>query len=172
MSKGYAFCEYVDWNVTDQAIAGLHGMQLGERKLVIQRATTGGKGERVQERNAPVQIQIPGMTHDTLKETGQSEVLCLLNMVTHDELKDDEEYEDICEDIQEECGRYGRVKSMEIPRPQDGVEVMGVGKIFVEFEAIGDAIKAQTALSGRKFSNRVVMTTFFDPESYHTRNFA
>ena len=61
---------------------------------------------------------------------------------------------------------------MEIPRPQDGVEVMGVGKIFVEFEAIGDAIKAQTALSGRKFSNRVVMTTFFDPESYHTRNFA
>ena len=83
MSKGYAFCEYVDWNVTDQAIAGLHGMQLGERKLVIQRATTGGKGERVQERNAPVQIQIPGMTHDTLKETGQSEVLCLLNMVTH-----------------------------------------------------------------------------------------
>ena len=84
LSKGYAFCEYVDWNVTDQAIAGLHGMQLGERKLVIQRATQGGnKGERIQERNAPVQMQIPGMTADTMKESGQSEVLCLLNMVTH-----------------------------------------------------------------------------------------
>merc|ERR1712060_1040883 len=97
----------------------------------------------------------------------QTEVLCLLNMVTHDELKDDEEYED----IQEECNRYGRVKSMEIPRPKAGEDIDGVGKIFVEFETKGCALKAQMALSGRKFSNRVVMTSFYEPEKYHTRVF-
>merc|ERR1712156_795957 len=42
LSKGYAFAEYVDGQVTDQSIAGLHGMQLGEKKLVVQRATIGG----------------------------------------------------------------------------------------------------------------------------------
>nr|8P25_A Chain A, Splicing factor U2AF 65 kDa subunit,Far upstream element-binding protein 1 [Homo sapiens] len=43
LSKGYAFCEYVDINVTDQAIAGLNGMQLGDKKLLVQRASVGAK---------------------------------------------------------------------------------------------------------------------------------
>ena len=29
LSKGYAFAEYLDGGVTDQAIAGLNGMQVG-----------------------------------------------------------------------------------------------------------------------------------------------
>ena len=45
------------------------------------------------------------------------------------ELKDDEEYEDILEDIREECTKYGYVRSIEIPRPIDGVDVPGVGKV-------------------------------------------
>lgn len=50
-------------------------------------------------------------------------------MVTNDELKDEEEYEDICEDIKEECSKYGVVRSLEIPRPIDGVDVPGCGKV-------------------------------------------
>lgn len=49
--------------------------------------------------------------------------------VTPDELKDEEEYEDILEDIKEECNKYGVVRSIEIPRPIDGVEVPGCGKV-------------------------------------------
>merc|ERR1712087_756885 len=55
----------------------------------------------------------------------------LLNMVTEEELRDEEEYEDILEDIREECGKYGEVRSLEIPRPLPGVDVPGVGKVFV-----------------------------------------
>ena len=63
---------------------------------------------------------------------GQStEVLCLLNMVTPDELVDEEEYEDILEDIREECSKYGEVRSLEIPRPLLGVDVPGVGKVTI-----------------------------------------
>ena len=54
-----------------------------------------------------------------------TEVLCLLNMVVEEELVDEEEYEDILEDIREECGKFGEVKSIEIPRPVPGVEVPG-----------------------------------------------
>ena len=52
-----------------------------------------------------------------MKDTRPTEVLCLLNMVTVEELAEDEEYEDIIEDMKDECGKYGRVKSIEIPRP-------------------------------------------------------
>ena len=44
LSKGYAFCEYGDTSVTDAAIQGLHGMQLGDKKLIVQLASVGAKG--------------------------------------------------------------------------------------------------------------------------------
>lgn len=100
------------------------------------------------------------------------QVLCLLNMVTPEELRDDEEYEEIVDDIREECNRHGAVRSVEIPRPLDGVEdVPGVGKVFVEFLSVSDCVKAQQALTGRKFANRIVVTSFYEPERYHRRDF-
>ena len=36
---------------------------------------------------------------------------------------------DIIEDVKEECGKYGIVRSVEIPRPIKGVEVPGIGKV-------------------------------------------
>jgi RNA recognition motif-containing protein len=118
LSKGYAFAEYIEYAITDQAIAGLNGMQLGDKKLIVQRASVGAKNSAVGQ-VAPVQIQVPGLSG--VGASGPAtEVLCLLNMVTPDELKDEEEYEDILEDIKEECNKYGVVRSIEIPRPIEG----------------------------------------------------
>ena len=44
-------------------------------------------------------------------------------------------------------------------------------QIFVEFANPTEAQKAQQALAGRKFANRVVVVSFFDPEKYHRRDF-
>jgi len=172
LSKGYAFCEYADTTITDQAIAGLNGMQLGDKKLIVQRASVGAKATTAMPL-APVQIQVPGITNAavTAAAGNPTEVLCLLNMVTPEELADEEEYEDILEDIREECSKFGAVRSIEIPRPVPGVEVPGCGKVFVEFAGIPECQKAQHALTGRKFSNRVVVTSYFEPDKYHRREF-
>jgi splicing factor U2AF 65 kDa subunit len=58
LSKGYAFAEYVEYNITDQAIAGLNGMQLGDKKLIVQRASVGAKNATTMGQVAPVQIQV------------------------------------------------------------------------------------------------------------------
>lgn len=92
-------------------------------------------------------------------------------MVTAEELRDEEEYEEILEDIKEECNKYGVVRSVEIPRPIDDVDVPGLGKVFVEFNSVMDCQKAQQALTGRKFSERVVVTSYYDPDKYHRREF-
>jgi len=168
LSKGYAFAEYLDGGITDQAIAGLNGMQLGDKKLIVQRASVGGKTMAMA--NIPAQIQVPGMAG--MAGPGQpTEVLCLLNMVVEEDLMDEEEYDDILEDIREECSKFGEVKSIEIPRPVPGVEVPGCGKVFIEFENTSDCQAAQLSLTGRKFSNRVVVTSYFNPEKYHRREF-
>jgi splicing factor U2AF subunit len=173
-SRGYAFCEYVDPLITDAAIQGLNGMQLGDKKLIVQLASIGAKNTPVVQGstslNVPVQVQVPGLSF-TPGGVPATEVLCLLNMVTEEELVDDDEYEEILEDVKEECNKYGLVKSIEIPRPIQGVEVPGVSKIFVEFVNKAECQKAQQALTGRKFANRVVVTSFYDPDLYHRRQF-
>lgn len=47
--------------VFEQAIAGLNGMQLGDKKLIVQRASVGAKNAQIGQQ-APVQIQVPGLT--------------------------------------------------------------------------------------------------------------
>ncbi|GBN47350.1 Splicing factor U2AF subunit, partial [Araneus ventricosus] len=92
LSKGYAFCEYVDTVSTDQAIQGLNGMQLSDKRLIVQRASVGAKNVQT---NVPVQVQVPGL--QVAQGPGPAtEILCLMNMVVPEELMDEEEYEGIC----------------------------------------------------------------------------
>lgn len=60
-------------------------------------------------------------------------------------------FADIIEDVKEECGKYGIVKSIEIPRPIKGVEVPGCGKVSICFNAdknykLTELLKKTTAL--------------------------
>lgn len=79
----------------------------------------------------PVTLQVPGLMNSSMNQMGgiPTEVLCLMNMVSPEELLDDDEYEEIVEDVREECSKYGQVKSIEIPRPVDGLEIPGTGKV-------------------------------------------
>ncbi|XP_047143470.1 splicing factor U2AF 65 kDa subunit isoform X4 [Hydra vulgaris] len=163
LSKGYAFCEYVDIGITDVAIAGMNGMQLGDKKLIVQRASVGSK-------TMTAQLNIPGF--DLNKEITATNILCLMNMVVAEELMDDEDYDEIFEDIREECSKYGRIRSMQIPRPNNEFLVSGIGKVFIEYATSGESKVASEALAGRKFANRVVVTAYYDPDSYHRHDFS
>jgi splicing factor U2AF subunit len=37
-----------------------------------------------------------------------TKVVCLTQVVSPDELKDDDDYQDILEDMREECGKFGK----------------------------------------------------------------
>ena len=47
------------------------------------------------QQQVPVQLQIPGLNQAVMQTNTEvpTEVLCLMNMVTPDELQDEEEYE-------------------------------------------------------------------------------
>lgn len=114
-SKGFAFCEYVDPDVTDVACQGLNGMELGDRYLVVQRAQIGqnpggpspagmasgqgygGYGGPSSAANVLAAVQGG--------EDEKTRVLQLYNMVVPEELVDDTEYSEIVEDVKDECGK-------------------------------------------------------------------
>lgn len=77
---------------------------------------------------------------------------------------------EICEDVQEECAKYGTVIELKVPRPSSGAkQAAGVGKIYVKFDSIESSTKALKALGGRKFADRTVVTTYF-PEVRNPRS--
>lgn len=105
--------------------------------------------------------------------------MVMLNMVTPEELQDDEEFQDILEDINEECSKYGEVEGVRIPRPvarkqkkgwqaepMSAVEAdqnrrmdeaNGVGRVYVMYHEIPSTKKAMEALGGRQFGGRTIL---------------
>jgi splicing factor U2AF subunit len=162
-SRGIAFAEYVDPSATEVAIQGLHGMELGEKRLVARKASI-GVTQVAGEMSVNAMSMLAGTTST---DTDVSRVLQLLNMVTPDELMDNEDFEEIKEDVNEECSKYGTIVELKIPRPVGGSrQSAGVGKIFVKYDTPESCQKALKALAGRKFADRTVVTTFFPEENF------
>ncbi|CAJ0625837.1 11581_t:CDS:2 [Entrophospora sp. SA101] len=142
------------------ACQGLNNTELSDRKLVVQRASIGSAKNLGMAVVLSYSVLIPAGSGEMQPTT----VLQLLNMDTSEELVDDEEYEDIVEDVREECSKFGCIIDMKIPRP--GQSTTGVGKIFVRFDSAEAAGIALRALAGRKFAERTVLTSYFAEEQY------
>ena len=90
--QGIAFCEYVDAAVTDNAVDGLNGMELGDTHLKVTRASIGVTQAAGLEMGVNAMSMLAGTTSNDLDE---GRVLQLLNMVTPEELIDNEDYEGV-----------------------------------------------------------------------------
>ncbi|QPH00888.1 hypothetical protein C2857_004972 [Epichloe festucae Fl1] len=164
-SRGIAFAEYLEpGSANEPALNALNGMDVGGKKLTVKKASIGS----TQVANFDVGITaISGLASQASTDAEKGRVLQLLNMVTPEELLDNEEYEEICDDVRDECSKYGTILELKIPRPISGSrQAAGVGKIFVKFDTSESCHKALTALAGRKFADRTVVTTNFPEENF------
>jgi splicing factor U2AF 65 kDa subunit len=161
--QGVAFAQFKDASIAPIAISSLNGMQFNEdHVLSVQYACVGLA-------STTSAIGFPGgamaMINTLAGEKGQgarTRVLLLLNMVTGDDLMDADEYDEILQDVKEECDKYGKVLDLQIPRPlgRSG-EGPGVGKVFVRFENEEGCAAALKGIAGRKFSERTVVASFY-----------
>ncbi|KAE8209297.1 hypothetical protein CF327_g6698 [Tilletia walkeri] len=193
-SKGFAFCEYVDPAITDIACQGLNDIELGGRRLVVQRASVGAnRGGPTGTNMGPVgpggTIVPPAFTADGGQAGEPTPCMQMLNMVTPQELVDDEEYTEIVEDIRDECAKFGTVLDVRIPRPMaeskgaagntwrvtqaarteddsSKVEREGVGRVYVKFAAVDECAVALQQIAGRQFGGRVVICAFLREEEW------
>ncbi|OAY68690.1 Splicing factor U2af large subunit B, partial [Ananas comosus] len=182
-SKGYGFCVYQDPAVTDIACAALNGLKMGDRTLTVRRASASmGPIKPEQElilQQAQQQIamqkialQIGGSppfpgSGVVLSVAPPTKIVCLTEVVSMDELKDDEEYEEILEDMREESGKFGALVNVVIPRPSPAGEMIpGIGKVFLEYADAAGSARAKAALHGRKFGGNVVTATYYPEDKF------
>ncbi|CAI5465672.1 unnamed protein product [Closterium sp. Yama58-4] len=183
-SKGYGFCVYQDPSVTDIACMALNGMKMGDKTLTVRRATASGQA-KPEQANVLAQAQqqialswrmaltgantvglgaaaVPGAAVDI-----PTKIICLSQVVSPNELTNDEDYDEIMEDMREECAKYGSLVNVVIPRPPaPGATAPGVGKVFVEYGDTAGALKAKAALHGRKFGGNAVVAIFYPEDAY------
>jgi splicing factor U2AF subunit len=90
-SRGIAFAEYADAAATDIAVEGLNNMPLGDdRQLRVQRASVGSQQAAGLEMSVAAMSMLAGSSSSDLHE---GRVLQMLNMVTAEELMDNDEYQ-------------------------------------------------------------------------------
>jgi splicing factor U2AF 65 kDa subunit len=139
VSKGFAFCEFLLPEITDIACEGLHGLEVGDKKLIVQRASVGGAKLPMIDGALPgaglgrpiLPIEVLGA--NGLKPAEPTRVLLLLNMVKEADLEEDEDYDEILDDVRKECELFGTVVDVHIPRPNEDKEVYvpGIGKVIM-----------------------------------------
>ncbi|WVR08881.1 hypothetical protein IAU60_005940 [Kwoniella sp. DSM 27419] len=190
VSKGFAFCEYIDPATTDMAIQGLHNFALGDRNLVVQRAAVGrnsATGAYAPPGSAGyLQSAVPSILQNAHSDAPPTRVMLMLNMVTPEELYSDQDYEEILEDINDECGKYGEVEGVRIPRPvpkskkweptdsaastaeknRKADEENGVGRVYVMYKDVESAKKAMKAIGGRQFAGRTILVASVSDEEF------
>lgn len=181
-SKGYGFCVYQDPAVTDIACAALNGLKMGDKTLTVRRATA-SNGQTKDQENILQQAQqhiaiqkmvlqasganLPGVGILNAPLEVPTRVVCLTEVVTADELSNDEDYNDILEDMREEGGKFGTLVNVVIPRPNgDEEQTPGIGKVFLEYSDTLGSARAKSALHGRKFGNNEVIAVFYSEEQF------
>jgi len=110
-----------------------------------------------------------------------TKVVMLSNILEVEDLVDDSEYEDIVLDMKDECGKFGALEEVVIPRPnkdpkQGELEnervTKGVGKVFLRYQTTEAAEAAVRGLHGRSFNDKRVEATFFAEDKFADRNLA
>jgi splicing factor U2AF 65 kDa subunit len=197
-SRGFCFFEYWDGRITDKAIEQLNQIEIGDKKIKVQRATqgksnlpmlTGPMGHKRKKfseglfRNGPSGMlaeltatqlqQIQACFAVPIHALAPSRCLCMVNMFSPQDLVDDSEFRDIYSDVWQECQKHGLVENIVICRPNlDTMEIpINVGKVYVKFFELVSAKRAKYFLAGRTFSNRTVIISFYPEQWFVSEEF-
>jgi hypothetical protein len=115
----------------------------------------------------PQQQQMPGAATSAPVLPPKTRVLVLHNMVSDDDLKGDDDYEGLKEEVEEEVRKFGKLLGMKIPRTVSPlVDATAIRKIYLEYATIQDAANAERELAGRQFGPNVVHAAYHNEMEY------
>ena len=184
MFKGFGFCEFEDPALSDTVCQALNGQKLGDKILIVQRASLGSTAipdikpedndissvvRFVLNLSVPVP-EVVNLLRSIEGPAAESRVLALLNLSSIEKLRDDDFYHDLFVDVHEACSPYGQILSILIPRisvsagskfrPAPG----SIGRAFVEFDSVESARGAMKHLGGSIYDQDRHLIAMYYPE--------
>jgi splicing factor U2AF 65 kDa subunit len=163
-----AVFEYQQNEIAESVVKGMNGLDIGGLKLNVSRVPVASASILLKAAVKSTDIEDVVDESITLLRVHckSSTIIRLSNMTTEEDLLQDSAYDELLEDVSEECNRYGTVKTIEIPRFAGGR-----GYIFVEFDDKHSAERAISKVQGRKFNGKIVEAVFYPESLYYTKSF-
>jgi splicing factor U2AF subunit len=89
-------------------------------------------------------------------------------MLSLDELRDDQSYQELLEDFKEEARRFGDLVKVVLPRPGPGAHpaVAGAAKVFLEYACLDHSIQCWDRMDGRWFAGRQIVARFYPEDVF------
>jgi splicing factor U2AF subunit len=160
--------EFLNPELTDGVVAGMDKLDIAGQKLSVQRVPMSSASILLKPAstasNGSMSAQVsPRGEADPLALLPPCNVIRLSNMTTPEDLTDERLYEELIEDVADECNTHATVKSVVVPRAAGDP---AAGRIFVHFTDSEGAEKARRAVAGRKFNGKIVEAVFYPEELF------
>ncbi|KAL6842361.1 hypothetical protein ACP4OV_027788 [Aristida adscensionis] len=107
-------------------------------------------------------LPIPPVPAQSAAVSTPTEFLLLKNMFDPSVETDPDFDLDIRDDVQEECNKFGVVKHIFVDKHTAGF-------VYLHFDSVTAAAKAQQALHGRWFAGKMITATFMSAQEYNTK---
>lgn len=181
---GQCFVEFSNEVELQKAVSGAMGMKLGDCVLetkkvpISQTAETLAIGSLIKDVAGKIDANPEsvdsfigiGPKVNSVLESHPSRVVKLKNLVNVAELFDNAYYDEVYEDINEQCKNYGRIVTIEMPRPNiNNLNVPGLGFVYVQYESVDHAMMAVKALNGLTFAGKKVEAVYYPEDPFKKR---
>ena len=157
-----AVCEFVDPSNTEAFIIGMNKLEIAGMRF---------SATKVPHQMAAILLRPPPV--EVKPKSSPSRVIRLENMTDAETFEDQELYDELLDDTNTECSKYGSIQSITVPKTTDECfenatngEVEPVGFVYVLFTHMNSAEAAVEGLDGRKFNGQTVTTDFYPEELY------
>ena len=108
----------------------------------------------------------------TYKYINPTRVLCLNNIIKGLDIEDEDKYNEVAEDIKNECEKYGKVLDVFMPRKDvEDNATPGMGNAYVLFENIEQSKLARRFLSLKRFNNKVIYIQYLPEDDFINKKF-
>ena len=99
-------------------------------------------------------------------------VLCLNSIIKGLDIEDEDKYNEIKDDIKNECEKYGKVLDIFMPRKDvEDNATPGMGNAYVMYENIEQSKLARKFLSLKRFNNKSIYIQYIPEENFFNKKF-
>ncbi len=73
----------------------------------------------------------------------------------------------LLEDVRDECGKYGKVEGIAVPRPPPTVAPSEPSRVYIKFGTPDEAGKVKDAFNGRQFDGNSITAAFASEDDFN-----
>ncbi|UKJ88677.1 RNA splicing factor [Theileria orientalis] len=178
LSKGYAYIRFKRWTEAREALNVMNGFDISGQSIKVSYVTSNKRGrgsrlnelgdldiERLDDEEAGL---ISGSSNKIalmkkLQQRVNAANIVLSNMYTNEDYADNKEFfDEIEEDVKEECKKYGEVLKVYLNRRKPD------GKVYVKFRSSTDAQTAHKSLQGRYFAGNTIQVGYLSDDQFNS----